>query len=239
MIKLPVLVSNCESKVMNVKILVVEDEVSIQKMIAYDLRQANYQVEQALDGLSGYNIASSESFDLVLLDVMLPKKSGIDICKQLRADGVQVPIILLTALDDEFDKITGLNAGADDYITKPFSPRELVARIKAVLRRQRTTVSKKTEIYYKELVLLPSKYEVLYKHDKIDFTLKEYELLEYFIRNKGIALSRDQLLSNLWGFSYDGDSRIVDVHVFKLREKLLNTEVRIKTIRGIGYLLEE
>jgi two-component system alkaline phosphatase synthesis response regulator PhoP len=221
------------------RILVVEDEMSIQKMIAYDLEQANFQVVQAMDGQSGYNLASSESFDLVLLDVMLPKMNGIDTCKKLREESNQVPIILLTALDDEFDKITGLNAGADDYITKPFSPRELVARIKAVLRRQRQSNVPKAEVEYHGLVLYPSKYKVFYNDEQIDFTLKEFELLEYFIRNKGIGLSREQLLSNLWGFSYDGDSRIVDVHVFKLRDKLAETNIKIKTIRGIGYLLEE
>lgn len=221
------------------RILVVEDELSIQKMIAYDLEQVNFEVVQAMDGSSGYNVASSENFDLVLLDVMLPKMNGIDICKRLREEGNEVPIILLTALDDEFDKITGLNSGADDYITKPFSPRELVARIKAVLRRQRHSNIPKAEVNYKGLKLYPSKYKVYYNEDLLDLTLKEFELLEYFIRNKGIGLSREQLLSNLWGFSYDGDSRIVDVHVFKLRDKLSETDITIKTIRGIGYLLEE
>jgi len=221
------------------RILVVEDELSIQKMIAYDLEQVNFEVAQAMDGLSGYNFASSENFDLVLLDVMLPKMNGIDICKRLREEGNEVPIILLTALDDEFDKITGLNSGADDYITKPFSPRELVARIKAVLRRQSHSNIPKAEVNYMGLKLYPSKYKVYYNEELLDLTLKEFELLEYFIRNKGIGLSREQLLSNLWGFSYDGDSRIVDVHVFKLREKLSKTDITIKTIRGIGYLLEE
>lgn len=216
------------------KILIIEDEISIQRMIEYDLKQMNYEVRSALDGLEGYTMASEESFDVILLDIMLPSMNGMEICKRLRNEDNNAYIIMLTAVDDEYNKIQGFELGADDYVTKPFSPRELLARIKAGLRRNSS--SKNNDILtYQDLRIIQSSYEVFKGTEKIDLTLKEFELLVYLIINKGKAMSRDQLLSNLWGFSYDGDSRVVDVHVFKLREKLDPKNLYIKTVRGIGY----
>lgn len=218
------------------KILIVEDEKSIQRMIEYDLLQLGYDVDAALDGFVGYKKASANDFDVILLDLMLPNMNGMDICKKLRDEGNKAYIIMLTALDDEYNIVKGFEVGADDYVTKPFSPRELMARIKAGLRRKDLAKNDDT-LLYEDLKVKQSSYEVFKKDKKLNLTLKEFELLIYFILNKGKALSRDQLLLNLWGFSYDGDSRVVDVHVFKLREKVDPKSDYIKTIRGVGYKL--
>ncbi|MBN2604874.1 MAG: response regulator transcription factor [Bacilli bacterium] len=218
------------------KILIIEDEKSIQRMIEYDLLQLGYEVDGALDGFEGYKKASMNSYDVILLDLMLPNMNGMDICKKLRDEGNNSYIIMLTAVDDEYNKIQGFDLGADDYVTKPFSPRELTARIKAGIRRQSTDGNSDT-LYYNDLKIIQSSYEVYQGNEKIDLTLKEFDLLVYLVHNKGKALSRDQLLNKLWGFSYDGDSRVVDVHVFKLREKIDHKSEYIKTVRGIGYKL--
>ena len=218
------------------KILIIEDEKSIQRMIEYDLLQLGYKVESALDGFEGYKKASINKYDVILLDIMLPNMNGMDICKKLRDEDNNAYIIMLTAVDDEYNVIKGFDIGADDYVTKPFSPRELMARIKAGLRRQ-GTMQNNDILIYNDLKIIQSSYEVFNGDIKLDLTLKEFELLVYFVINKGKALSRDQLLTNLWGFSYDGDSRVVDVHIFKLREKVDPEAEYLKTVRGIGYKL--
>ena len=218
------------------KILIIEDEKSIQRLIEYDLTQLGYEVDSAFDGYEGYKKASSMAYDAILLDLMLPSMNGMDICKKLRDRGNSAYIIMLTAMDDEFSKIKGFDLGADDYITKPFSPRELAARVKAGLRRQKSNIIKDT-LYYNDLKIVLSSYEVFKGEINIKLTLKEFELLSYLVQNKGKALSRDQLLTKLWGFSYDGDSRVVDVHIFKLREKIDPKAECLKTVRGIGYKL--
>ncbi len=221
------------------KILVIEDELSIQKLLSYDLTQAGFEVDTAVDGLTGYKKADEGDYDLILLDLMLPGLDGIEVCKKLRRNNNDVYIIMLTARDDEFDKITGLDSGADDYMTKPFSPREVLARIKAGLRRQVKSQEENNQIQLKDMVLDLNRHEMFIKEQLIALTHKEYELLLFLLKNKGIALSRDVLLETLWGFEYDGDTRIVDVHIFKLREKLINSGVCIITKRGLGYMLEE
>lgn len=218
------------------RILIIEDELSIQKMIEYDLKQLNYEIDSALDGFEGYKKASSTLYDVILLDIMLPNMNGLDICKKLRQEGNEAYIIMLTAMDDEYNKIKGFEIGADDYVTKPFSPRELAARIKAGLRRKGVSKTDDT-LYYNNLKIVQSSYQVFNGNEKVELTLKEFELLVYLIMNKGKALSRDQLLNKLWGFSYDGDSRVVDVHIFKLRDKLDPKAEFLKTVRGIGYIL--
>ncbi len=216
------------------KILIIEDELSIVKMLTYDLKQVGYNVDSALDGRVGLHKALKEDYDLILLDVMLPSMNGMEVCKQLRANNHQAYIIMLTAMDDEMHTIEGFDVGADDYVKKPFSPRELTARIKAGLRRQDKKETSET-VVYKDITLDTSSYDV-YKHGvKLSLTLKEFELLEYLIRHKGKALSREQLLTKLWGYSYDGDTRVVDVHIFKLRDKVDPDQTYIKTVRGIGY----
>ena len=217
-------------------ILIIEDELSISKMLEYDLKQLGYEVSTTFDGVKGYQIAKEQFFDVIILDLMLPGMNGIEVCKRLRKDGCESHIIMLTAMDDELQKIEGFDVGADDYVTKPFSPRELTARIKAVSRRKKKDEDS-SRIIYESIELNTGSYEVSLNNEKIDLTLKEFELLEYLIINKGRALSREQLLSKLWGYSYDGDTRVVDVHIFKLREKIPLLQTNIKTVRGIGYKL--
>ncbi len=219
-----------------VKVLIIEDEINIAKMLQYDFKQLQYDVSLEHDGYKGYQKAKNEYFDIILLDLMLPSMNGLEICKKLRSHDVKSYIIMLTAMDDEYNKIEGFEAGADDYVTKPFSPRELNARMKAALRRQ-IKDDKPRQLSYNDITLDLSSYEVFLNNEKIELTHKEFELLKYLILNKGKALSREQLLSTLWGYSYDGDTRVVDVHIFKLREKIDPDQKYIKTVRSVGYKL--
>ncbi|MDF2038877.1 response regulator transcription factor [Cytobacillus oceanisediminis] len=234
---------------MDKKILVVDDEQSIVTLLQYNLQQAGYEVITAMDGQEGKNLAISEKPDLIVLDLMLPKLDGIEVCKQLRQQKIATPILMLTAKDDEFDKVLGLELGADDYMTKPFSPREVVARVKAILRRTQfvpETAEEKTEdgdsFRIGGLKIFPQHYEAYFEDELLELTPKEFELLLYLAKNKSRVLTRDQLLSAVWNYDFAGDTRIVDVHISHLREKIeTNTKkpVYIKTIRGLGYKLEE
>ncbi len=221
------------------KILVVEDELSIQKLLSYDLTHAGFNVDTAIDGKEGYDLAMNGNYDLIVLDLMLPGLDGIEVCKKLRRENNNVYIIMLTAKDEEIDKITGLDSGADDYMTKPFSPREVLARINALLRRKENKLKEELSIVHNGMKLDLNRHELYIKNQLVPLTNKEYELLLFLLKNKSVALSRDVLLETLWGFEYDGDTRIVDVHIFKLREKLAGSNVSIITKRGLGYMLEE
>lgn len=233
---------------MTKNILVVEDELSIATLLKYNLEQAGYNVELAHDGQTGLEMALSLKPDLLLLDVMLPKLDGMDVCKEIRMHKMNTPIIMLTARDDEFDKVLGLELGADDYMTKPFSPREVIARVKAVLRRfspqvvaaQQESAEKIFE--FNGLRVYPDRFEVLLNDESLEFTPKEFELLVYLIENKNRVLTRDQLLSAVWNYDFAGDTRIVDVHISHLRDKIEENSrkpIFIKTIRGLGYKFEE
>ncbi|MCM3663729.1 response regulator transcription factor [Mesobacillus subterraneus] len=234
---------------MNKKVLVVDDEQSIVTLLQYNLEQAGYKVVTAMDGEDGINLAAEENPDLMILDLMLPKLDGIEVCKQLRQQKINVPILMLTAKDDEFDKVLGLELGADDYMTKPFSPREVVARVKAILRRVQTQtdpIDEKQEdegqIKIGDLKMMPDFYEAYFMGELLELTPKEFELLLYLSKNKGRVLTRDQLLSAVWNYDFAGDTRIVDVHISHLREKIESNTKKpsyIKTIRGLGYKLEE
>ena len=232
---------------MKVKVLIIEDELSIQKILEFELKQANFDVVLASDGEVGFEFAKTDRYDVIILDVMLPKKDGFSVCRELRELGISSHIIMLSARDAEFDRVLGLDNGADDYMVKPFSSREIVSKIKAILRRkaknnaQEIVASKGAEnkLVYKELVIDLDKFEVKAAGNLLEFTLKEYELLKFMIQHKGRALSRDLLLDELWGMSFYGETRVVDVHVFKLRDKLKSYDVSIKTVRGVGYLLED
>lgn len=226
---------------MGKRVLVVEDELSIQRILQYDLMQSGFIVDLALDGEEGLQKARRNSYDVMILDVMLPKRDGFSVCKELRKEENPVYIVMLSARDDEFDRVMGLDVGADDYMTKPFSSREVVSKVKAIMRRKGMHHQKAcTErLSYQQLILDQRRFEVLINEEVIDFTLKEYELLEFLIHHQGQALSRNLLLDRLWGYEYDGDTRIVDVHIFKIREKLKPYGIKIKTIRGIGYMLED
>jgi two-component system alkaline phosphatase synthesis response regulator PhoP len=198
----------------------------------------------AEDGRQGLDFSLTEKPDLIVLDLMLPGMDGMDVCKTLRQEKVDTPILMLTAKDEEFDKILGLELGADDYMTKPFSPREVVARVKAILRRtqvQQAPDDASSVIKLGALEIHTDTYDVYARGEQLVLTPKEYELLLYLSNHKNKVLSRDQLLNGVWDFHYDGDTRIVDVHISHLREKIEADPKRpayIRTIRGFGYKLE-
>ena len=233
---------------MSNRILVVDDEEFILTLIEFNLQQAGFEVITAMDGEVALQKAITERPNLIILDLMLPKMDGMEVCKELRLQRVMTPILMLTAKDDEFDKVLGLELGADDYMTKPFSPREVVARVKAILRRtklqdeQVPEVQDENSINIVDLKILPEFYEAYFQGEKLELTPKEFELLVYLAKNKGRVLTRDQLLSAVWNYDFAGDTRIVDVHISHLRDKIeKNTKkpAYIKTIRGLGYKLEE
>ncbi|WP_078430146.1 response regulator transcription factor [Alkalihalobacterium alkalinitrilicum] len=234
---------------MTQRLLVVDDEESIITLLQFNLEQAGYEVETAMDGSTAFELAQSQHFDLIVLDLMIPEMDGLDVCKQMRLRKVMTPILMLTAKDDEFDKVLGLELGADDYMTKPFSPREVVARVRAILRRvgqiqeeQEGLNTINTVVRVGEVDIYPDNYEVHYKNQPLELTPKEFELLLYLANHKGRVLTRDQLLNAVWNYEFVGDTRIVDVHISHLREKIEpNTKkpIYIKTIRGLGYKLEE
>ncbi len=221
------------------KILVVEDETKLAQFIELELKYEGYDVTVANDGLIGLTTARSEEFDLLLLDWMLPGASGIEICRRLRDTGNRVPVILLTAKDDVADRVAGLDAGADDYVVKPFSVEELLARVRAQLRRNQETDTEQLE--YGDLRLNTSTREV-YRGDRaIELTAKEFDLLEYLIAHPKQVLTRDRILERIWGYDFMGDSNIIEVYVRYLRLKLeAEGEKRlIQTVRGVGYVLRE
>lgn len=221
------------------KILVVDDEEHIQELIKFNLEKNGYKVILADNGIDAIKLAKENLPQLMLLDLMLPGMDGLDVCKEIRKDlsMPNMPIIMITAKGEEIDKIIGLELGADDYITKPFSVRELVARIKAILRRSSMQIIEKT-FKVSNLAIDFGKHEVLKSDIKIDLTLKEFELLEILISNKGRVMTRDFLLDKIWGYEYVGETRTVDVHIRHLRQKIEDDDknpVYIQTIRGIGY----
>ncbi|MGO1923323.1 MAG: response regulator [Jeotgalicoccus sp.] len=225
------------------KLLVVDDEPSILTLLKFNLEQSGFEVLTAENGNDALDIATTEDLTLIVLDLMLPGMDGMDVCKTLRQEKINTPILMLTAKDDEFDKILGLELGADDYMTKPFSPREVVARVKAILRRTNLVAAEVKDEVIKigELEIHPDKYMVMFKGEQLVLTPKEFELLLYLANHRGKVLSRDQLLNGVWDFHYDGDTRIVDVHISHLREKIeVDTKqpVYIRTIRGFGYKME-
>ncbi|KGP71716.1 response regulator transcription factor [Pontibacillus yanchengensis] len=227
-------------------ILIVDDEESIVTLLKYNIEQAGFTTEVAYTGKDALDKANEQVFDLIVLDVMLPEMDGMEVCKQMRQKQVQTPILMLTAKDDEFDKVLGLELGADDYLTKPFSPREVVARMKAILRRvtyhSNSSEEERESFKIADLMVYPEQYEATVKGEGLILTPKEFELLLYLTRNKGRVLSRDQLLSAVWNYDFVGDTRIVDVHISHLREKIepdTKKPVYIKTIRGLGYKMED
>lgn len=241
------------------KILVVEDERPIAELIRFNLEKEGFPVVEAHDGLEALEIRRREEPALVLLDIMLPSLDGWEVCKAIRRES-RVPIIMLTARSEEIDKVLGLELGADDYVTKPFSPRELIARVKAVLRRARdertsdeaagkgatagaSGLSDSSDrIMIDGLLLDWGRHEVLVNGTRVDLTLKEFELLSMLARNRGRVLTRDLLLESIWGYEYTGDTRTVDVHIRRLRQKLGDDREDagyIETIRGVGYRMRE
>lgn len=228
---------------MTKKILIVDDEASIVTLLRYHVEQAGFVVDTASDGLTAIQKAESNTYRLILLDIMLPEMDGLEVCRYLRRNENMTPILMLTALGEEENKITGLDLGADDYITKPFSPKEVISRIKAVLRRVAPTIEEDEQALVNgDLIVYPDKFEAELKGKRLTFTKKEFELLDFLMKHKGKVLSRDQLLNQVWDYSFAGDTRIVDVHISRLREKIepkLKKPIYITTIRGLGYKMED
>lgn len=226
------------------KILIIEDELPIRELLKFNLQKENYTVIETDNGVDGVNLAKTERPNLILLDLMLPAMDGLDVCRTIKnyQATAGIPLIMLTAKAEEIDKVIGLELGADDYITKPFSTRELVARVKAVLRRSQKESLPAGELAVGSLKFNFSRYEVYLNKEKLELTPKEYELLKLFATNVGKVFSREQLLDKVWGYEYYGDTRTVDVHVRHLRAKLAKDPAiadAIETVRGVGYRLSD
>lgn len=229
-------------------ILVVDDEQHIVELVRFNLEKEGYRVITALDGKEACRLAVAEKPDLIILDVMLPEMDGFEVCQVIQRDKTirDVPIIMLTARTEELDKVLGLEIGADDYMTKPFSPRELLARVKARLRRSVKKAPEPSDdngvIRIDGIVIDPQKFEVSLEGEKLDLTPKEFELIRFLARSPGRVLTRDYLLENIWGYEYLGDTRTVDVHIRHLRQKIESNPANpqyIETVRGIGYKFKE
>jgi DNA-binding response OmpR family regulator len=232
------------------KILIVEDEISLQETLAYNLRKQGYEVVISGDGPSALEEVRNSKPDLILLDIMLPGMDGFEVCRKLRSE-VSTPVLMLTARDDEIDRVVGLEVGADDYLTKPFSMRELIARVKAMLRRVKiirdeinlmnSGTDQRSFFEFDKIKIDLGRRELRVDNKIVNLKPKEFELLIYLIRHKNQVLSRDQILESVWGWEYIGDSRTVDVHVRWLREKIEedpSNPKRIITARGAGYRFE-
>lgn len=230
-------------------VLAVDDEANILELIKFNLNKEGYRVLTAQDGQQALKCIQAEKPDLIILDIMLPETDGFEICRILKAsrDTAGIPIIILSARGDEIDKVVGLELGADDYVTKPFSPRELVARVKAQLRRKMFLSGAQpggtaNEIKINDLIIKPEKYEVVRGGVRIDLTPKEFELLHLLAVNPGRVFTRDALLERIWGYEYFRETRTVDVHIRYLRQKLEEDQAQakyIETVRGVGYRFKE
>ncbi len=220
---------------MKQNILVIDDDKNIREVVKLYLRKEGYEVTEAADGAIGVDLFFGKQYDLVILDIMMPVQDGIETIKQIRAKS-NVPVIMLTAKGETFDKVLALELGADDYIVKPFDPKELVARVKAVIRR--STQDEKTDIL-EYLKIDMQNYQVIYEGKELQMPPKEIELLHFLASRPNKVFTRDQLLEQVWGFEYFGDSRTVDVHIKRLREKFKDGEPwQIKTVWGVGYKFE-
>ena len=222
-----------------IKVLIVEDDQKISRFLELELQHEGYETDVAADGREGLSKVNAIKYDIVLLDLMLPKLSGIEVCRRMRNAENHTPVIMLTAKDDVSDKVTGLDSGADDYVTKPFAIEELLARIRVAVSRTR----RKQQSPGLEAGLLKidgNAHKVLYDGEEIDLAGRRYDLLLYLMENRGIALSRENILNDVWGISYMGETNVVDVYVSYLRAKIdqrFKVDI-IKTVRGVGYIIE-
>lgn len=222
------------------KILIVEDNEKLATMLKKGFESKGYAADFVTDGEAGQSRIElcHEDYDMVVLDLMMPKKNGLEVCKNIRDKKIDIPILILTARDSTDDKISALDSGADDYLVKPFSFKELLARIRAILRRPNNTLP--TELKVNSITLNPTTRKVLFREKEIKLTLKEFGLLEYLMRHPNQVLNREQILDNLWDFGFDSFSNVVDVHMKNLRKKLKNEmeEDFLETIRGVGYRIK-
>jgi two-component system alkaline phosphatase synthesis response regulator PhoP len=231
------------------KVLIVDDELAIVTLLQYNLEQAGYDVDAAGDGRTGLTMATTGGYDIILLDLMLPELDGMEVLRSLRQEKIDTPVLLVTAKGDEFDRVLGLELGADDYITKPFSPREVLARIKAVGRRynivteaaavEHETPVDEVTLQFDDLYITPERKQVRKGNKTLALTPREYDLLLYFAQRQGRVLDRETILSQVMGFEYTGESRMVDMHISNLREKIEQDPkhpLLLKTVRGFGYM---
>ncbi|MGI6575541.1 MAG: response regulator transcription factor [bacterium] len=223
--------------------LLVEDDIDICELVRIILRAENFALELAHDGRTGLELAQSKSYNLIILDLMLPQLDGWEICRQLRQNPEtrSVPIIMLTAKGEEKDKVLGLELGADDYITKPFRPREFLARVKALMRRTTDYNQPDATLQFGELIIQPRSYLVLFRDQQVDFSPREFELLVILATNLGRPFNREQLLEKVWGYAYFGGTRTIDEHVKRIRQKLSLVDpghTYIQTVWGVGYKFE-
>ena len=225
---------------MRKNILVVEDEKDIIEVLRYYLEKENYRVHVAEDGFTALEVAEKIVPNLIILDLMLPKLDGMEVCKRLKKDERlrEIPVIMLTAKAEETDKVRGLELGADDYVTKPFSAKELMARVKAHIRRREGSIPEKL-FEYGQLSVDTVKHEVRFNGGEVELTAKEFELLLYMLENKGRVLTRDMILNHVWGYNYYGSTRTVDVHMTRLRQKVPLLSEAVTTIKSFGYKLKE
>lgn len=230
-----------------VKILIVEDEAKIARFVELELKYEGYEVEVAGDGRTGLEKAMTGDYELMVLDIMLPELSGMEVCRRIRQEGSEMPIIMLTAKDDVMDKVAGLDKGADDYMTKPFAIEELLARIRVALKKHEKMQDRKQEntkkvlLKHGKLKINLQSHSVTYGEEEIALTKKEYELLKYLLENKNIALSREKMLNRVWEYEYIGDTNVVDVYIRYLRQKI-DEKYHIKlinTVRGVGYIIKD
>ncbi|WP_297420915.1 response regulator transcription factor [Clostridium sp.] len=222
------------------KILIIEDEIKILNLLKLELTHEGYEVDTATDGRTGLEKIECNSYEVVILDIMLPQLNGMEVCRRARKF-TSVPIIMLTARNQIIDRVTGLDTGADDYITKPFSTEELLARIRSAIRRNSILTAKSNIISYKNITLNLSTCEVKIDEKIIELTKKEYQLLAYMLENRNQVLTREQILTAVWGYDYFGDTNVVDVYIRYLRNKLNDNtnEKYISTVRGTGYVMKE
>ena len=223
------------------KILIIEDEQDVIDLLTLNLRKAGFSLSTATDGATGLRKARAESPALIILDLMLPKMPGLEICKVLKTDinTRQIPIIMLTAKAEEIDRIVGLEFGADDYVTKPFSPRELVLRVNAILRRGKAEVAEEKKLSIGAITIDPARHQVTVSEKPVRLTSVEFKLLSMLMRRQGRVQARDRLLNEVWGYESAIDTRTVDTHVRRLRKKLGKASAVIETVRGFGYRIRE
>jgi two-component system alkaline phosphatase synthesis response regulator PhoP len=220
------------------RVLIVDDEPNIVQLARLYLEREGFKVDAVGDGRNALATVAQHPPVLMVLDIMLPELDGLEVCRRLRASGNTLPILMLTARDEDVDKILGLELGADDYLTKPFNPRELVARIKAILRRgEQGSGTARAPIHLDDVVIDPARREVTVNGELVNLRTQEFDLLLTLAEHKGLVLTREQLLEKAWGYDYYGQSRTVDVHVGHLRRKLANSALHIETVTGIGYKL--
>ncbi len=221
------------------RILIVEDEVALAEALVQIFNKNKYVADACYDGVSGLDNALTDIYDVIILDIMLPKMNGLDVLKELRLNKISTPVILLTAKDEVSDKVKGLDYGADDYLTKPFATEELLARVRTVIRRKENRICENT-LSYNDVSLNLSTYELVCGQNSVKLGLKEYSIMELFLKNRGRVISKENLIEKIWGYESDAEYNNVEVYISFLRKKLvhISSTVSIKTVRGVGYRLE-